>query len=319
MLWYYIHQIWWNFDQIHQTWWKLQCFQTKYLYLFYQILWFLGVIQFVISLVKIFSPNMVKTGVIHFSCWQKNHKILWKYLGENLWICRWKYFHQIRWKWEGFTKIVDKNFTKVGDFFGESPNLVMILSPSTLGLLGIPRYTWQALSVRCVFSNLCLRKRISQGSRLREVRWGIGQAVGARKLEMGRAPMQYRRTNVQKCYTGHKQCTQCAHTMQCAHTIKYNSGCEHKYGNCTVYSFFYTKGRFMASWALDSCAPGPNCPGTKEDKICQSWPTYANVPIEPVQNSASARVKLIHRVHSAHLPVSNSNAHKYENTSLILM
>ena len=142
--------------------------------------------------------------------------------------------------------------------------------------------------------------------------------MGARKLEMGRAPMQYRRTNVQKCYTGHKQCTQCAHTMQCAHTIKYNSGCEHKYGNCTVYSFFYRRGRFMANWPWTVAPQVPTVRGqkrTKSAKVEQHMQTFPSnrCKIAPV------RVKLIHRVHSAHLPVSNSNAHKYENTSLILM
>ena len=50
---------------------------------FHQIWWFLGGLQFVISLVKIFSPNMVKTGVIHFNCWQQFHEILWTFLSVN--------------------------------------------------------------------------------------------------------------------------------------------------------------------------------------------------------------------------------------------
>ena len=115
--------------------------------------------------------------------------------------------------------------------------------------------------------------------------------MGARKLEMGRAPMQYRRTNVhQKCYTGHKQCTQCAHTMQCAHTIKYNSGCEHKYGNCTVYSFFYRRGRFMANWPWTVAPQVPTVRGqkrTKSAKVDQHMQTFPSnrCKIAPVPES----------------------------------
>ena len=60
-----------------------QCLPTKYLHFFHEILWFWGVVQFVISLVKIYSPNMVKTGVIHFNCWQKSS---WNFV--NIFRCK---------------------------------------------------------------------------------------------------------------------------------------------------------------------------------------------------------------------------------------
>ena len=55
--------------------------------------------------------------------------------GEKNGIFLWNFCHQFWWKWEWFTKIVVKNFTKFGENFRESPNLVTNLSPPTLGLL----------------------------------------------------------------------------------------------------------------------------------------------------------------------------------------